>query len=96
MPIWYTFYALPVFEFDARKSEVNLAKHGIDFVQAQKLWEDPNLLEIPARTHDEPRFLVIGKLAGKHYSAVITYRQDRIRLISVRRARAEEVALYES
>jgi uncharacterized DUF497 family protein len=87
---------LPVFEFDARKSEVNLAKHGIDFVQAQKLWEDPNLLEIPARTHDEPRFLVIGKLAGKHYSAVITYRQDRIRLISVRRARAEEVALYES
>lgn len=87
---------MPAFEFDARKSEADLAKHGIDFVQAQKLWEDPDLLEIPAKTHDEPRFLVIGKLAGEHYSAVITYRQGRIRLISVRCSRAEEVALYES
>ena len=53
------------------------------------------LIEIPARTEDEPRFVVIGKIAGKYWSAVITYRNDSIRLISVRRSRIEEVALYE-
>jgi hypothetical protein len=47
------------FEFDPRKSDRNLAKHGIDFVAAQQLWDDPNLLEIPARTEDEPRFVVV-------------------------------------
>ena len=57
--------------------------------------DDPDLLEIPARTTDEPRFLVIGRIGTRHWSAVITYREDRIRLISVRRARKEEVALYE-
>ncbi len=84
------------FEFDPGKSERNLAKHGIDFVVAQKLWDDSNLLEIPARTEDEPRFVVIGQIDGKHWSAVITWRGDVIRIISVRRSRAEEVALYES
>jgi len=84
------------FEFDAAKSESNRTKHGIDFVVAQGLWNDPMLLEIPAKTDDEPRFLVIGQMSGKHWSAVITYREGNIRLISVRRARAEEVALYES
>jgi uncharacterized protein len=84
------------FEFDAAKSESNRAKHGIDFVAAQGLWHDPMLLAIPAITDDEPRFLVIGLIDGKHWSAVITYREAKIRLISVRRARTEEVALYES
>jgi uncharacterized DUF497 family protein len=84
------------FEFDAAKSESNRTKHGIDFVVAQGLWNDPMLLEIPAKTDDEPRFLVVGQMSGKHWSAVITYRRGNIRLISVRRARAEEVALYES
>ena len=84
------------FEFDAAKSESNRTKHGIDFVEAQSLWSDPMLLEIPARTDDEPRYLVIGLIDGKHWSAVMTYRGAHIRLISVRRARAEEVALYES
>jgi uncharacterized protein len=84
------------FEFDPAKSKSNLIKHGIDFVKAQGLWDDPMLLEISANTEDEPRYLVIGLLANKHWSAVITYRSDHIRLISVRRARAEEVALYES
>jgi uncharacterized DUF497 family protein len=83
------------FEFDAAKSERNLAKHGIDFVHAQSLWRDGRLLEIPARTTDEPRSLVVGRIDGKHWSAVITYREHRIRIISVRRARPEEVALYE-
>ncbi len=84
------------FEFDAAKSESNRIKHGIDFVEAQGLWNDPMLLEIPARTDDEPRCLVIGRIGVKHWSAVITYRGTHVRLISVRRARAEEVALYES
>jgi uncharacterized DUF497 family protein len=84
------------FEFDPLKSESNLAKHNIDFVEAQLLWSDPMLLEIAAKTEDEPRYLVIGLIDGKHWSAVITYRGANIRLISVRRARAEEVALYES
>lgn len=84
------------FEFDAAKSESNRAKHGIDFVEAQGLWNDPMLLEIPAKTEDEPRYLVVGSIEGTHWSAVITYRGANVRLISVRRARTEEVALYES
>jgi uncharacterized DUF497 family protein len=84
------------FEFDDNKSRTNLEKHGVDFVDAQKLWDDPDLLEIPVKTEDEPRFLVIGVIAGKHWSGVITYRGTIIRIISVRRSRKEEVALYES
>ena len=84
------------FEFDPQKSDQNLAKHGIDFIEAQRLWNDQNLLEIPARTEDEPRFMVIGQVNAKHWSAVITHRSDNIRIISVRRSRAEEVVLYES
>ena len=84
------------FEFDETKSQSNKEKHGIDFVEAQELWEDIERLEIPARTEDEPRYLAIGKIGGKHWSAVITYRNEKIRIISVRRARKEEVAIYES
>ena len=84
------------FEFDTNKSESNKAKHGIDFVAAQALWDDPGLIEIPARTTDEPRSLVIGLIAGKHWSGVIAYREGRIRIISVRRSRREEIQLYES
>ena len=84
------------FEFDVAKSESNRTKHGIDFEEAQSLWNDPMLLEIPAKTDDEPRLFVMGLIDGKHWSAVITYRGANIRLISVRRARTEEVVLYES
>lgn len=84
------------FEFDEAKSQANLLKHGINFVDAQALWDDPRLLEIPAKTEDEPRYLMIGLINGKHWSAVITFRGTNIRLISVRRSRIEEVALYES
>ena len=84
------------FEFDAQKSTANKAKHGIDFVEAQALWDDPDLIEIPARTSDEPRFLVIGKIEGRLWSAILTYRSEHVRLISVRRSRREEVAIYES
>ena len=84
------------YEFDKQKSRVNKAKHGIDFVEAQTLWEDIDLLEIPARTDDEPRTIVIGRIGDKHWSAIITYRNERIRIISVRRSRREERELYES
>ena len=83
------------FEFDQTKSRANLSKHGIDFIDAQLLWNDPGLLEVPAKTEDEPRYVVIGLIDGKHWSAVITYRSTHVRLISVRRSRTEEVALYE-
>lgn len=84
------------FEFDETKSQANLLKHGINFVEAQELWNDPRLLEVPAKTGDEPRYLMIGLIKNKHWSAIITYRIMNIRLISVRRARPEEVELYES
>jgi uncharacterized DUF497 family protein len=84
------------FEFDERKSRANREKHGIDFVEAQAIWNDPDLIEIPAVTVDEPRFLVVGRIDGKHWSAVVTYRSENVRLISVRRSRSEEVAIYES
>ncbi|AOW99000.1 toxin [Moorena producens PAL-8-15-08-1] len=84
------------FEFDDSKSQSNLAKHGINFKEAQQIWDDSNRVEIPARTEDEARFFVIGKIAQKCWSAIITYRQNRVRIISVRRSRKEEVAIYES
>ena len=83
------------FEFDEAKSGSNKAKHGVDFIEAQALWLDDMLIEVPARIQDEPRFLVIGMIGGQHWSAIITYREDRIRIISVRRSRDEEVMLYE-
>jgi hypothetical protein len=83
------------FEFDPKKSATNKTKHGIDFIEAQALWNDPNSIEIPVKTNNKPRFVVIGTISEKHWSAVITYRSDRIRIISVRRSRKEEVDLYE-
>ena len=84
------------FEYDERKSKSNLKKHGIDFVDAQLLWLDPNLIVVPAKTEDEPRYLAVGRISKKYWSAVITYRGENIRLISVRRSRDEEVRIYES
>jgi uncharacterized DUF497 family protein len=86
---------MPGFEFDTRKSAANEVKHGINFVAVQALWVDQRHVEVPARTEDEPRFLVIGRIGETHWSVVITYRGDRVRIISARRAREEEVRLYE-
>jgi hypothetical protein len=83
------------FEFDPTKSAANRAKHGIDFVRAQALWDDPDRVEVPARTVGGPRWLVVGRIAGLHWSAVVTYRDQRVRIISVRRSRPEEVSLDE-
>ena len=82
------------FEFDLEKSAANKAKHGIDFVEAQEIWTDTDRLETPARSSDEPRYQVIGGIGEKTWSAFITYRNDKIRIISVRRARPNEEARY--
>jgi len=84
------------FEYDENKSKQNLTKHGIDFNVAQLLWDDPGMLEIPSKkTTTETRFLVIGTINQKHWSAIITYRGKNIGIISVRRSRIDEVNLYE-
>ena len=83
------------FEFDEAKSSANKAKHGIDFVEAQGLWLDNDLLEAPARSETEARSLVIGRISDRHWSAIVTYRGETIRLISVRRSRTREVQAYE-
>lgn len=85
---------LPVFEFDLAKSAANLVKHGIDFVAAQALWLDDRLLEVPSRFIGEARFLMTGRIGRRYWSAVVTHRGTRVRLISVRRARFEEVVEY--
>ena len=87
---------MPAFEDDAGKSRANKAKHGIDFEEAQQLWDDADLLEIAARSSDEPRILVIGRIGERHWSAIITPRGEKVRIISVRAARREEREIYES
>ena len=84
-----------IFEFDQKKSATNFEKHGIDFQQAQSIWNDADYIEIPLTTTDEARFMVIGMTGGKVWSGVITYRGESIRIISVRRSRNEEIIIYE-
>ena len=83
------------FEFDSQKSENNKKKHVIDFLKAQALWDDPDYIIIPAKVIDEARFLIIGKIEDKHWSGIITYRGESVRIISVRRSRKEEIDIYE-
>lgn len=84
------------FEYDNNKSAANKTKHGIDFERAKSLWDDDYRVEITAKDCDEERHLIIGAINGKCWSAVITYRDKNIRIISVRRSRMEEVEIYES
>ena len=84
------------FGFDSHKNEKNKKKHGIDFIEALELWDDPDRIEIPAYTNDEKRFVVIGKIVNTYWSGIITYRGEKMRIISVRRARREEIEIYES
>jgi uncharacterized DUF497 family protein len=85
------------FEYDEDKSEINKTKHGIDFEKEKELWKDPYAFEIPSlQSEDEERFLVLGQIDKKNWTAIITYRKSNVRIISVRRSRAKEVKLYES
>lgn len=83
------------FEFDPEKSRQNKDKHGIDFMEVQKLWKSPHI-EFAARQDYENRFAVIGIIDGKLYTCIYTLRHNRIRLISCRRSRQNEVKLYET
>lgn len=83
------------FEFDLEKSNGNKKKHGIDFIEAQALWDDPDFIEIPTTASDEPRCVIVGKIAGKYWSAIITYRGENARIISARRSRKREIDIYE-
>ncbi len=83
------------FEYDPGKSAANHEKHGMDFEEAQALWDDPHIIEAPADVEDEPRFLAVGMIGSKHWTAVCTYRGNRIRIVSVRRSRKREVEHYE-
>ena len=83
------------FEFDPEKSIANREKHGVDFLQAQLIWDDADFIEIPLKSSDEVRFMVIGMIEGKAWSGIITYRGASIRIISVRRSRKEEIGIYE-
>lgn len=83
------------FEYDSQKSDSNKTVHGIDFEEAQQLWLDAEAIEVPLPFETEERFMVIGMIETKHWSAVITYRSSAIRIISVRRSRKQEVELYD-
>jgi uncharacterized DUF497 family protein len=85
------------FEFDPSKSASNKVKHGIDFEQAEALWQDENGVTLVSNFGDEERFLYVAKMpkTGKLWAAIFTYRGAAIRLISVRRAREKEVQTYE-
>ena len=85
-----------VFEYDNNKSDANREKHGIGFDEAQALWEDDRMLEAPLKYPYESRFLCVGKIGPKHWSAIVTYRSGAVRIISVRRSREEEIQHYEN
>jgi uncharacterized protein len=92
----YIYYTFVLFEFDPNKSLENKAKHGLDFEEAQAIWHDPYAIRLPSRHQTgELRWVVLGMFQEKVWAAVMTCRRDTIRIISVRRAREEEVAFYE-
>ena len=92
---WYIFCTVPDFEFDPDKSAAILAKHGIDFVTAQALWVDQDAIVLPTDYHAESRDLVVGMIGPRLWTAVVTYRGSAVQIISVRRARDDERAVYE-
>ncbi len=83
------------FEFDKKKSLANKEKHGIDFLDAQDLWQDDDRIEVEGQDADEVRFIAVGKIWDRYWAAVTTNRADNIRIISVRPARRKERELYE-
>lgn len=85
-----------MFEYDPIKSQINAEKHGIDFKEAQKLWDDIELVFLPSKNTDEPRYLSIGLIESRYWTAITTEREGKIRIISVRRSRKKEIELYES
>ncbi len=83
-----------MFVFDLEKSRSNMKKHGIGFIKARQIWDDPNLVERRARTLDEERYAVVGAIDGILWTAIITYREELIRIISDKQARKYERQIY--
>jgi len=84
-----------VFEWDKEKIAANLKKHGIDFETARKIWLDENRIEIEAPYPIEKRWIVIGTIENKIWTAIFTIRDDAVRIISVRRSRTREKKIYD-
>jgi len=84
------------FEYDENKSLSNKQKHGIDFEEIKLLWDDDRMIELNASYEDEKRFINIGKINAKFYTAITTIRKEKIRIISARRSRKKEIEIYES
>ena len=86
-----------IFEYDENKSKINKLKHNIDFDEAKKLWDDEESFDLKSNNDDkEDRYLVIGRINLKYYTAIITYRGINIRIISVRRSRKKEIEIYDN
>jgi hypothetical protein len=83
------------YEYDPEKSRLNKVKHGIDFEEAKALWADKYALRLSAKSDNEPRYAVIGRVHDVLWAAFITYRGETARIISVRRARKKETKIYE-
>lgn len=83
------------FEYDPSNSASNKAKHGIDFEEAQALWDDSGSIVLASSYGGEARFLIIGMIDSKHWTVIFTYRAEKMRIISARRSRKDEKALYE-
>ena len=85
-----------VFEFDPKKSTSNKFKHGIDFIEGQRIWNDDDLMIIEATSDFEPRWIMVGKIEEQYWTAVVTKRGETIRIISIRRSRTKEKTDYEN
>ena len=83
------------FEYDPAKSLANKSKHGIDFEEAQEIWEDYLAVTIDLPEREEPRSMTIGSIQKRMWTAIITYRSGNIRIISVRRSRDKEILIYD-
>lgn len=84
------------FEYDPVKSASNLEKHGIDFEQAQELWSN-RIVKTPVQgDYGEQRYALFGMIGEKHWTVIVTFRGDCIRIISARRSRKKEAAYYDA
>jgi uncharacterized DUF497 family protein len=81
------------FDWDPAKSASNEAKHGISLASASALWAGP-VVVLPSKHPGELRHLAIGLIEGHYWTVVYALRGDRLRLISARRSRDNEKALY--
>lgn len=80
-------------EWDEHKRLANFEKHGLDFLDASKIFETTHVA-VPSNHSSEQRFLAIGLLQGRFVTVVYTMRGAAIRIISFRRSRHEERQKY--